>query len=104
MRKIAFVILIFCPFFLNAQEDISSIKIADKYASLIEFYDKQKYDFQLIIEKYYSELYNKNIDKQDFNKINKLRDLEVFKLLNKEQFAQYKKAKTKIESSLIYRF
>ena len=104
MKRIVFLLLVFWSFFVNAQDTLISIRIADKYASLIEFSGNQKDKFLLILEKYNLELYKKDIDKQKFNKANKLRDLEVFKLLNPEQFTIYKEAKSKIEPSLIFRF
>ena len=66
--------------------------------------EEQASKFTLILEKHNAELYKNDIDSKTFNKFNKLRDLEFYKLLDTEQYEKYKKVKLEIEPTLKYRF
>ncbi|PTM08803.1 MAG: hypothetical protein DA407_07175 [Bacteroidetes bacterium] len=104
MRKLMFLFIILCSFSLNAQ-DISSIKeLLKSYEVKLELNEVQTSKFVLVLEKYINKLYDEDIDNTSFNKNNKLRDLEFYKLLSKEQFDVYKKVKLEIEPTLKFRF
>lgn len=74
------------------------------YISKLELNDIQTEEFTLIYNKYKVNFSKKDIDNNTFNKINKLRDLEIYNVLTKEQFSIYKKVKKEIEPQLKYRW
>lgn len=104
MRKLIFTFLIFCSIYLNAQDVLSVKELMKQYETKLELTENQKTKFNLILGKYLTELNKKGIDNKSFNKTNKLRDLEFYELLSKEQFNNYKKVKLEIEPSLKFRF
>jgi len=104
MKKFVFVLLILSSFALNAQDILGTKNLLTQYKVKLDLTKDQVSSFAFILEKFNTDLYKKDIDNITFNKINKLRDLEVYKLLNSEQFEKYKKAKLEIESILKYRF
>lgn len=75
-----------------------------QYENKLNLTKDQAIKFSNILEEYYDDLYKKEIDDKTFNKLNKLRDLEFYKIMTKEQFSIYKKAKKEIEPQLKFRF
>ncbi|MFT5215435.1 MAG: hypothetical protein ACI83H_000544 [Glaciecola sp.] len=104
MRKLLFLFIIFCSFSLNAQDEVSIKELLKNYEVKLELSKVQTSEFTLVLEKYINILNDKVIDNKSFNKNNKLRDLEFYKLLSKEQFNVYKKVKLEIEPTLKFRF
>lgn len=104
IKKIVFTLLIFCSVSIYAQDTLSYNEVFKQYSIALELTKEQKTQFNVILEKYKSELYNSTIEVKSFNKTNKLRDLEFYKVLSKEQFSKYKKAKLEIEPTLKYRY
>ncbi len=104
MKKIALALFILSAFVLNAQDVADSKKLITQYEEKLDLTEDQVSKFTLILEKHNVDLYKKDIDSKTFNKLNKLRDLELYKLLDSEQFDKYKKVKLEIEPSLKFRF
>ena len=96
--------LIFCSISLNSQDVLSAKELIKQYKIELELSEIQVAKFVSIIEKYSALLNKSDIDHKNFNKTNKLRDLEFYELLSKQQFDKYKTAKLKIEPTLKYRF
>jgi len=74
------------------------------YITKLELNDIQTEEFTLIYNKYKANIYKKDVEDNTFNKIIKLRDLEIYNMLTEEQFSIYKKVKIEIEPQLKYRW
>ena len=103
MRKLVFVFFVLSTFALSAQ-DINTKEILAQYQIKLDLTTEQTSNFGSILEKFNIELYKKDIANNTFNKSNKIRDLEIYKLLNAIQFEAYKKVKLDIEPTLKFRF
>ena len=104
MKKLVLALFILSAFVLNAQDVVNSKILLTQYEEKLELTEEQASKFTLILEKQNAELYKNDIDSKTFNKFNKLRDLEFYKLLDTEQYEKYKKVKLEIEPTLKYRF
>lgn len=104
MKKFALALFILSAFVLNAQDLVNSKKLLTQYEEKLDLTEEQASKFMLILEKHNVGLYKNDIDSKTFNKLNKLRDLEFYNLLDAEQFEKYKKLKLEIEPTLKYRF
>jgi hypothetical protein len=104
MKKFVFTLLILSSFALNAQDMLSTKKLLVQYKIKLDLTKEQASNFVLVLEKFNTDLYKKDVDNSAFNKTNKLRDLEFYKLLNAEQYNKYKKVKLEIEPTLKFRF
>jgi hypothetical protein len=104
MKKLVLALFILSAFVLNAQDVVDSKKLLIQYEEKLDLTEYQTSKFTLILEKHNVELYKNDIDSKTFNKLNKLRDLEFYKLLDSEQFEKYKQVKLEIEPSLKFRF
>ena len=104
MKKLVLALFILSAFVLNAQDVVNSKILLTQYEEKLELTEEQASKFTLILEKHNAELYKNDIDSKTFNKFNKLRDLEFYKLLDTEQYEKYKKVKLEIEPTLKYRF
>ena len=104
MKKLVLALFILSAFVLNAQDIVNSKILLTQYEEKLELTEEQASKFTLILEKQNAELYKNDIDSKTFNKFNKLRDLEFYKLLDTEQYEKYKKVKLEIEPTLKYRF
>lgn len=104
MKKLVLALFILSAFVLNAQDVVNSKKLLTQYEEKLELTEEQASKFTLILEKHNAKLYKNDIDSKTFNKFNKLRDLEFYKLLDAEQYEKYKKVKLEIEPTLKYRF
>ena len=104
MKKLMLLAFIFCSLALNAQEELSLKELTIEYQKRLELHENQTVKFATILAKYQSDLKTKNLGKKEFNRKNKLRDLEFYELLTKEQFSKYKKIKIELEPNLKYRF
>lgn len=112
MRKlltpIAFLLLFSLG--LHAQE-IDSRKYINQihkdYTEKLQLDASQSKKFKAVLKKHnpiLKELLDKKSDKTQINKQIKLMDLEVFNILNKKQFADYKRIKPELESFKKYQF
>jgi hypothetical protein len=104
MKKLVLALFILSAFVLNAQDVVNSKKLLTQYEEKLDLTEEQASKFTLILEKHNVGLYKNDLDSKTFNKLNKLRDLEFYKLLDAEQYEKYKKAKLEIEPTLKYRF
>jgi len=104
MKKLMLLAIIFCSLTLSAQEKLSFKELTKEYQARLGLQENQTEKFTSILKKHYSILNTKNLDSKDFNAKNKLRDLEFYELLTKEQFSKYKKIKIELEPNLKYRF
>ena len=104
MKKLVLALFILSAFVLNAQDVVNSKKLLTQYEEVLDLTEEQASKFTLILEKHNVGLYKNDIDSKTFNKLNKLRDLEFYKIMTKEQFSIYKEAKKEIEPQLKYRF
>jgi len=89
---------------LFSQVEKNQDTLLTHYISKLELNDIQTEEFTLIYNKYKANFSKKDIDNNTFNKINKLRDLEIYNMLTEEQFNIYKKVKKEIEPQLKYRW
>lgn len=87
-----------------SQEDATKEKIINNYIVELNLNQKQVMIFSEIIDKYHDTLKDAKLTDNEFNKINKQRGLEIYKVLNKNQFAVYKRLQKDIEPDLNYRF
>lgn len=104
MKNLFVLLLLLNSLVLVAQEQNHYKTTLNTYISKLSLDTKQVDTFTLIFNKYNEELHKDLIDKQKFNKANKLRDIEIHNMLSKEQFALYKKLKLELEPKLKYRF
>lgn len=104
MKMFILTILAFLSISLNAQDEMSTKGLVSQYKIKLDLTKEQTSSLVLIIENFSKKIHSKNLDNKEFNKTNKLRDLEIYKLLSKEQFEKYKKAKLEIEPTLKFRF
>ncbi|MEZ4797433.1 MAG: hypothetical protein R2785_09710 [Flavobacteriaceae bacterium] len=104
MKKFTLLLFLLSVFALSAQDLVSPKKLMTQYENKLNLTKDQAIKFSNILEEYYDDLYKKEIDDKTFNKLNKLRDLEFYKIMTKEQFSIYKKAKKEIEPQLKFRF
>ncbi len=86
-----------------AQKSMSNKEILQLYSTQLDLNANQFKQFRIIFKKYKTKL-NKKTSNSEFNKVNKLRDLEIYSILSKEQFNAYKKEKLELEPKLKYRF
>lgn len=96
--------LMFFAVSIQGIAQISTKDIVQNYHEELNLTDNQKVKFTAVIEKYNLELGKKTQSVNDFNTLLKKETLEIYKVLSPEQFAIYKKLKTSIEPSKIYRF
>lgn len=104
MKKFVFVFIVFWSISLCAQDMLSVKKLIEQYEVKLDLTKEQASNLDLILENYNAILYKKDLDKKEFNKTNKLRDLDIYKMLTKSQFEKYKKVKLEIEPTLKFRF
>lgn len=104
MKKLVLALFILSAFVLYAQDLDNSKKLLAQYEEKLDLAEEQASKFTLILEKHNAQLYKNNLDSKTFNKLNKLRDLEFYNLLDAEQYEKYKKVKLEIEPTLKYRF
>lgn len=88
---------------LNAQDIKSDKEILITYTTQLLLTGQQKKEFKKIYKKFENDLMNSTLDNTSFNSLLKQRDLEMFSLLNKDQFKAYKDLKKEIEPNLKYR-
>lgn len=81
----------------SSKEHIATINSA--YSKALSLTEKQSQEFKTILIKYNKQLslLDSQENKQKYNKVLKLQDLEIYSLLTKEQFSKYKAIKTNIE-------
>jgi polyhydroxyalkanoate synthesis regulator phasin len=106
--------LLFIALFLSLNiysQEIDSKKFINKihkeYVEKLELNTKQSTDFKKVLKKYNSEikkLIAKKSKTSEINKMIKLNDLAIYKILTRVQFAQYKTLKSKLEPLKKYRF
>lgn len=104
MKKLVLALFISSAFVLNAQDVVNSKKLLTQYEEKLDLTEEQASKFTLILEKHNVGLYKNDLDSKTFNKLNKLRDLEFYKLLDAKQYEKYKKVKLETEPTLKYRF
>ena len=104
-KKFATILfLLFFSFSIQGQEVDSRKyinKVHKKYVSKLKLDSNQSKEFKTILKKYnpiIKDLIDKKSSKKKINSQIKLMDLAVYKLVNKEQFTEYKKIKLKLET------
>ena len=110
MRNILLLtILLFLSFISYSQDKITEKEVFKEYQKALVLNRNQTQEFNKIIsdcnkklEKYNNSLTNEQ--KKEFNKIVKLQDYSIYKILNIKQFEIYKKTKKQIEPSKKYKF
>lgn len=88
---------------LSAQEKKSSNEILDSYITELNLNVSTSEKFVTIYQKFNTQMSSESIENNAFNKLNKLRDLEIFAILTSEQNRYYKKLKKELEPSFRYR-
>jgi lipopolysaccharide export LptBFGC system permease protein LptF len=104
MKLFLVFIMLLTSLTLFSQVEKNQDTLLTLYISKLELNDIQTEEFTLIYNKYKTNIYRKDIDNNTFNKINKLRDIEIYNMLTEEQFSVYKKVKKEIEPQLKYRW
>jgi len=103
MKRIFFLILIVSSLVINAQDNKSTNKILESYLTELKLDDTQTQQFIIVYNKYKNQLNSETIENNEFNKINKKRDLELYKLFTKEKLNLYRKLKRELEPSFGFR-
>ena len=108
LTPIAFLLLFSMS--IQAQE-IDSRKHINKahkaYTEQLQLSEAQSKEFKVVLNKFnpiLKMLIHQKSDNKEFNKQLKLMDLEVYKILNQNQFSDYKRVKLELESFKKYRF
>ena len=106
--KIKYVFILFLFSFLGlynsySQEEKFKELIIDKYISELKLDDKAQQEFILVLEKY-KPLFEKTYSNVgDYNALLKREVLEIYEILDRNQFTLYKKIKKIIEPNKKYR-
>lgn len=103
MKKIIFVLLLASVIITNAQETKPTDKILESYLTELQLDINQKKQFINVYSKYKTQLNAKSIENNEFNRINKERDLGFYKILNQEQIKLYRKLKKELEPTFTFR-
>lgn len=109
-RFLPFLLLLLFSFFAHSQEFDNKKhinKVHKEYVNKLKLDATQSKKFKTILKKYnpiLKDLFDKKSSKNEVNSQIKLMDLEVYKLLSKEQFSKYKKVKLELESFKKYKF
>ena len=104
MKNIYFFFLFLGTFYIYSQENTSTSNLIEVYTNQLNLGKEQSKQFLDIIDKYNHNLKEKALSNTEFNKILKSKYLELYKILKKEQFNEYKKMSKKLEPQLQYRF
>lgn len=104
MKNIFVFVMILSSLTLFSQQEKKQDSILTHYITGLKLNDIQAKEFTVIYNKYKESISKEESDDSAFNKIIKLRDLEIYKMLTKEQFSVYKKLKKEIEPQLKYRW
>ncbi len=103
-------IALFLSFNLYSQEMDSRKfinKVHKQYVEKLSLTKEQSIDFKKALKKYNPEikkLVAKKSNTTEINKMIKLNDLAIYKILTQKQFAKYKELKSKLEPLKKYRF
>lgn len=107
---LTFLLLFIGAFGVSAQQLGSDKYLQETFAAYnkeLKLTPEKAQNFKNILKKYNGIISDLTTQKKDdnltFNKTVKLQDLEIFKILNSEQFEIYKKAKALIEPTKKYR-
>lgn len=106
--KIKYVFVLFLFSFLGlytsySQEEKFKELIIDKYVSELKLDDKAQKEFTLVLVKYkplFEKIYS---NEGDYNALLKNEALEIYKILDRSQFSEYKKIRKIIEPNKKYR-
>jgi lipopolysaccharide export LptBFGC system permease protein LptF len=104
MKFFLVYIMLLTSLTLFSQVEKKQDTLLTHYILKLELNDIQTEGFTLIYNKYKTTISKKDIDNNTFNKIIKLRDLEIYNMLTEEQFSVYNKVKKEIEPQLKYRW
>lgn len=105
MRKLFLVVALLFTCISFAQEvELNPLKIADLYLQELQVDDLTKNQFVDIIVKTGVFLYDKNIDKKEFNKQLKIRQIQISEILSESEFEKYLVLASKIEPNIKYRY
>jgi len=77
--------------------------IIDKYVSELKLDDKAQEEFTLVLFKYKPLFEKKYSSVREYNSLLKREVLEIYEILNRNQFSEYKKLRKIIEPSKKYR-
>ncbi len=103
MRIFIVILVLFSSMVVMSQDNKSISVLKKMYAKELKLTKEQLSDFVIILKKYKKDLYRKNINNKDFNRLNKSRDLEFYYVLNEVQFEKFRKIKLNIEPELRYK-
>ena len=109
-RILLFVVLFFCLLGSNYGQNINPEKkintLLKKYQKELNLNKKQSKKLKIILLKYnpkITKLTNSKASSFEINKLVKLESLEIYKILSREQFTEYKKLKKVLERNKRYR-
>ncbi len=106
--KIKYVFVLFLFSFLGLYTSYSQEKkfkelIIDKYVNELKLNDKAQVEFSIVLLKY-KPLFEKEYPSVgDYNALLKREVIEIYEILNKDQFSEYKKIRKIIEPNKTYR-
>jgi hypothetical protein len=103
MKNFLFLILLISSTILSAQEKEESDSILNGYLTELKLNSSEMEQFTSIYNKYKTQLNSKSVDNNTFNKLNKERDLELYKLFTEEEREIYRRLKRKLEPSFGFR-
>lgn len=104
--KYVFFLFLFSFFGLYtsyAQEGKFKEIIIDKYVNELKLDDKAQLDFSNVLLKNKPLFEREYINVGDYNALLKSEVLEIYEILNKDQFSEYKRIKKNVEPNKTYR-
>ena len=104
MKKLLLLVFFFSVLNAFSQQIKPHKETCADYISILKLNEKQSEQFDKIYFTYKEKLIKSSRDNSEFNKNNKLRDLEIYEILTPEQFKKYKEIKLKLEPNNVYRF
>ncbi len=91
-------------FYGFSQEQRAEAILVDQYTEALKLDNKQKRKLKNILLKNASRFNNVQLNNQDYNTLLKKEHLEIYEILNEEQFYLFKKDRLSIEPNKNYRF
>ena len=105
MKKLVLATLLLFSFqLMNSQTEKESKFIVDKYTTELGLSSEQHQKFQDIFFRFEAQFENEVNTISEFNKLLKMRDIEIFNMLSKEQRLLYKNIRTSLEPNRQYKF
>lgn len=106
--KIKYVFILFLFSFIGlytsySQEEKFKEIIIDKYVNELKLDDKAQLEFSKVLLKYKPLFEKQQSDNREYNALLKREVLEIYEILNRDQFSEYKKIRKIIEPNKTYR-